>query len=110
MLKSEQQKICQIGSTTLSCAISWRFRSEDYALRRLIYPHILANKLYMSHIGLVEEYYDDKCSNFALVMTESGDWKNAQQLEAQVMDMRKKLLGGEHPDTLTSMSNLASIY
>jgi putative hemolysin len=26
------------------------------------------------------------------------------------MDMRKKLLGAEHPDTLTSMANLASTY
>jgi hypothetical protein len=26
------------------------------------------------------------------------------------MDMRKKLLGAEHPDTLISMANLASIY
>ena len=26
------------------------------------------------------------------------------------MDMRKKLLGAEHPDTLTSMTNLASTY
>ena len=26
------------------------------------------------------------------------------------MDMRKKLLGTEHPDTLTGMANLASTY
>ena len=26
------------------------------------------------------------------------------------MDMSKKLLGAEHPDTLTSMENLASTY
>ena len=26
------------------------------------------------------------------------------------MDMRKKLLGAEHPDTLTSMENLACTY
>ena len=31
-------------------------------------------------------------------------------LQIQVMDMRKKLLGAEHPDTLTSMGNLASTY
>ena len=32
MIKSEQQKMCQMGSTILSCAISWRFTSQDYAL------------------------------------------------------------------------------
>ena len=26
------------------------------------------------------------------------------------MDMRKKLLGDEHPDTLTAMGNLANTY
>jgi Tetratricopeptide repeat len=31
-------------------------------------------------------------------------------LEVQVIDIRKKLLGEEHPDTLSSMENLASTY
>jgi hypothetical protein len=31
-----------------------------------------------------------------------GKWNEAEQLEVQVMDMRKKLLGAEHPDTLTA--------
>ena len=35
---------------------------------------------------------------------------NAEQLEVQVIDMRKKLLGTEHPHTLISMGNLASTY
>ena len=111
MAKSEQQRICQMGSIILSCAIPQGFQSQDYALRRLIYPHIIANKSHASQIGLVREYYsDDKFSNFGLVMTESGDWKNAEQLYIQMMDIRKKLLGAEHPDTLTSMGNLALTY
>jgi Tetratricopeptide repeat len=28
----------------------------------------------------------------------------------QVMETRKRVLGKEHPDTLTSMANLASTY
>ena len=100
MSKSEQQKLCQIGGTILSCAISWRLGSEDYALRRLIYPHIMKNESYAEQIGLIQEYYDDKWSNFGLVMSENGNWKDAQELQVQVMDMSKKLLGAEHPDTL----------
>ena len=34
----------------------------------------------------------------------------AEQLDVQVLDMRKKLLGAEHLDTLFSMGDLASIY
>ena len=36
--------------------------------------------------------------------------KEAEELEAQVMETRKRVLGREHPDTLASMGNLASIY
>jgi hypothetical protein len=39
-----------------------------------------------------------------------GRWNEAEQLNVQVMDLRKKLLGAEHPDTLTSMANLAIAY
>src|SRR5436309_15314421 len=31
-------------------------------------------------------------------------------MDVQVMEMRKRVLGAEHPDTLTSMGNLASTY
>ena len=39
-----------------------------------------------------------------------GRWKEAEELNAQVMEMRKRILDQEHPDTLTSMGNLASTY
>jgi uncharacterized protein (DUF2164 family) len=48
--------------------------------------------------------------NLASTYRNQGRWNEAEQLEVQVMDMRKKLLGAEHPDTLTSMANLASTY
>ena len=41
---------------------------------------------------------------------EQGRLNEAEQLEIQVIEMTKKLLGAEHPDTLTSMENLASTY
>jgi hypothetical protein len=49
-------------------------------------------------------------ANLASTYWNQGKWNEAEQLEVQVMDMRKKLLGAEHPDTLTSMANLASTY
>ncbi|KAJ0100736.1 hypothetical protein J7T55_000106 [Diaporthe amygdali] len=39
-----------------------------------------------------------------------GLWKEAESLFVQVMETLKRVLGEEHPDTLTSMSNLASTY
>jgi len=46
--------------------------------------------------------------NLASTYSSQGRWNEAEQLKVQVM--RKKLLGAEqHPDTLISMGNLASV-
>ena len=110
MSKFDQEKMCMMGSTILSCAISWKFETQDYKLRRFIFPHVKANKLYEREMGFIKQYYDDEWNNFALVLKENGAFNSAEQLETQVMDMRKKLLGAEHPDTLSSMANLALTY
>ena len=39
-----------------------------------------------------------------------GRWKEAEELDVQVMETTKRVLGEEHPSTLTSMANLASTY
>ena len=39
-----------------------------------------------------------------------GLWDQAEELEVQAMETRKRVLGTEHPDTLISMTNLASTY
>jgi hypothetical protein len=36
-----------------------------------------------------------------------GRWEEAENLHMQVLEMRKKVLGEEHPDTLESMADLA---
>jgi Tetratricopeptide repeat len=44
--------------------------------------------------------------NLALTYWYQGQWKEAEELEVQVMETRKRVLGQEHPDTLISMNNL----
>ncbi|KAA8644042.1 tetratricopeptide repeat protein [Aspergillus tanneri] len=39
-----------------------------------------------------------------------GRYKEAEKLLLQVMEIQKQVLRPEHPDTLTSMANLASTY
>jgi hypothetical protein len=39
-----------------------------------------------------------------------GKLKNAERLEVMVMETMERVLGEEHPDTLTSMNNLAVAY
>jgi len=48
--------------------------------------------------------------NLALTYSNQGRWKEAEELDVQVMEMRKMIMGPEHPDTLTSMHSLASTY
>jgi len=46
----------------------------------------------------------------AITLLSDGRWKEAEELFVQVMETSKRVLGDEHPDTLTSMNNLASTY
>ncbi|KAI2475466.1 AAA superfamily ATPase [Pyrenophora tritici-repentis] len=44
------------------------------------------------------------------VASPDGHYEEAEDLFVQVMESRKTKLGADHPDTLTSMANLASTY
>ncbi|KZL80786.1 tpr domain protein [Colletotrichum incanum] len=44
------------------------------------------------------------------IYDDEGRWEDAEELFVRVMETRKSVLGEEHPDTLTSMANLASTY
>jgi hypothetical protein len=46
-------------------------------------------------------------ANLASTYRNQGRWKEAEELEVQVMETRKRVLGAEHPNTLTSMNNFA---
>jgi hypothetical protein len=47
-------------------------------------------------------------ANLASTYRNQGRWNEAEKLDVQVVDMRKKLFGAEHPDTLTSMRNIVT--
>ncbi|KAF2187933.1 hypothetical protein K469DRAFT_769813, partial [Zopfia rhizophila CBS 207.26] len=62
-------------------------------------------------------------NNLALTYKDQGRWKEAEVLQVQVMEaskaeelevhvlrIRKRVLGADHPSTLSSMANLASTY
>jgi hypothetical protein len=46
-------------------------------------------------------------ANLASTYRNQGRWKEAEDLQVQVMETIKRVLGPEHPSTLTSMNNLA---
>jgi tetratricopeptide (TPR) repeat protein len=73
--------------------------------RRFI-PHVQ----YALSQSLVD--HDDKsrlqlAGKCAMALYSDGRYNEAEELFVQVMETRKRVLGDEHPDTLTSMHNLA---
>ncbi|KAF2793317.1 hypothetical protein K505DRAFT_244611 [Melanomma pulvis-pyrius CBS 109.77] len=46
-------------------------------------------------------------NNLASTYWNQGQWKEAEELGMQVLEIRKRVLGEEHPNTLLSMYNLA---
>ncbi|KAF8241450.1 hypothetical protein K440DRAFT_680229 [Wilcoxina mikolae CBS 423.85] len=49
-------------------------------------------------------------ANLASTYRSQERWKEAEVLQVQVMETRKRVLGQEHPDTLTNLANLAYTY
>ena len=49
-------------------------------------------------------------ANLALTFRNQGRWKEAEELDVQVMGTFKRVLRVEHPFMLSSMANLASMY
>jgi len=49
-------------------------------------------------------------SSLARVYRYVGQWKEAEELGVQVMEMSLRVLGSEHPDTLTNIADLASTF
>src|SRR6202034_1033604 len=110
MLQPEQQKRCSSAKALLAQSTTFQFASQDYAFRRMLLPHITANEQYANEVGAPQTYDDFQMAKFALVFYENGYWNESEKLEVDVMDLRKRLLGAEHPDTLKSMANLATTY
>ncbi|MEG3440445.1 tetratricopeptide repeat protein, partial [Pannus brasiliensis CCIBt3594] len=49
-------------------------------------------------------------NNLAYLYRETGRYGEAEPLYRQALEMRKRLLGEEHPDVATSLNNLAYLY
>ena len=49
-------------------------------------------------------------ANLASTYRNQGRWKEAEELQAEELDICKRVLGQDHPDTLISMANLAHIF
>jgi tetratricopeptide (TPR) repeat protein len=86
------------------------FPNHDYGNiskgRRLL-PHA---QHVLSHSQKDDDKKLDLVRKCAMTLYTDGQYKRAEELQVQVMQITKRVLGDEHPSTLTSMGNLALTY
>ncbi|KIK05841.1 hypothetical protein K443DRAFT_90526 [Laccaria amethystina LaAM-08-1] len=109
ILSNERKQCCLMAYVTLSCSLRWN-KGQPYGFRRALVTHIRAN---MEHSTSESNengvsYLDDAYDKFGKLLYEQGYFKEAENLQIQVLDARNRILGVEHPETINSMANLAS--
>ena len=80
---------------------------------RSIWRRYLTHALYALNFQLIDQEGKrrmDLAWKVGACLNSDGRWKEAKTLLMQVMEFRKKVLGAEHPQTLTSMNNLAVLF
>ncbi|KAL2833728.1 violaceus kinesin [Aspergillus cavernicola] len=84
-------------------------KPENRRLWREYLPHGLS--LSREHYFQREQKrYTALLQRIAVCLDQDGRYKEAEELEVQVLEIQKQALGPEHPDTLISMANLALTY
>ncbi|KAF1922859.1 uncharacterized protein M421DRAFT_338260 [Didymella exigua CBS 183.55] len=85
--------------------------SRDHArpaFRRELVTNVPApDERYLDEVGVDDKRKEFVWHTVGTVYFYEGRWKEAEELEVQVMETSSRVLGKEHPDTLTSMNNLA---
>ncbi len=79
-------------------------RVGDYTKAQLIYKNLMAAET------LKDAEKSIVYNNFASLMQDMGEYEKALKLYEYSLEISKKVLGEEHPSTVTTISNLAGIY
>ncbi|CAN9326707.1 unnamed protein product, partial [Alternaria alternata] len=90
----------------------WVFPDDDHSNRskwRRLLPHA---QYALSHSPTDDDDEErlELASKCAMVLYNDGRYEEAEELDVQVLETRKRVLSDEHPHTLTGMANLASTY
>ncbi|KAF1809666.1 HET-domain-containing protein [Eremomyces bilateralis CBS 781.70] len=86
---------------------------DDNHENRSVWRAYLPHARYMLGSNLVDKDWKPRMDlmwRYGMCLYKDGRWNEAEEPINQVFDMEKRVLGAEHPSTLTSMANLASTY
>ena len=82
---------------------------ETWSSCRVYLPHALKSVLWEE-----ADEYENRApvllSRIGRYYWEEGRSNEAEQLDLQVLDLQKTVLGEKHPDTIKAMGNLASTW
>ncbi|KIK00831.1 hypothetical protein K443DRAFT_664318 [Laccaria amethystina LaAM-08-1] len=111
MVLSRRQECSSMAYVTLSCSLR-DDRSQPYGFHRALVTHVRANmqQSIRDKHQKPDNYFDDSYEKFGWLLLEQGYSSEAKELEIQVLNARKRVLGVEHPDTIRAMGNLAATY
>ena len=94
----------------LTCSVILDYDTDNYEYCKLLAPHIRSSSLHASKLELESTYYDDEYDRFSVAFHHVGDWNEREKLLLITVKERKTRLGDHHPNTLSSISDLASTY
>ncbi|GMG13315.1 unnamed protein product [Aspergillus oryzae] len=109
MRKSQQFSLQILKSAD---RLSEAFPNNDHTNRKVwreYLPHAFSLIL-EADFQKEQENYINFIANIGKCLYSDGRWKEAEELGVHVLELSKQVLGPEHPDTLTSMADLASTY
>ncbi|KAF8348016.1 hypothetical protein F5887DRAFT_1259533 [Amanita rubescens] len=102
--EAEKQSNCIKTAALLTCAAYLLNNTEEnHTLLEALVTHIKANKAFAIKLGIKEGYYDDQFSCYAALYFQTGYWNQGEELQKEVMRMRKEKLGLNNTMTLNSM-------
>ncbi|KAH7333798.1 hypothetical protein B0J17DRAFT_578173 [Rhizoctonia solani] len=102
---SDVQFFCRVSTYLLALAIDpTRDDYEEQKFRQLISPHVNSVLIQGENISL------DEAARFVLVYMANGQLEEAETLQNEVLEFRRRMLGEDHYLTLDSREQLEIIY
>jgi len=84
-------------------------KHENRATWTMYLPHAERVLSFQEYSSGFEESQSDLLSNVGGCFEINGKYKKAERMHQQALELRQKVLGQEHQDTLTSMNDLALV-
>ena len=111
MPSNEKKQCCLMAYIILSCSLRWD-EDQPYGFQRALVTHIRANLAHCRSEGYENgvTYLDDAYAKCGRLLRQQGYLREAEKLDIQVLDARTRILGVEHPDTISDMAELAATY